>query len=75
LSRHLSEVKRIGGGQRGEVKAYSAERKEAVLRRMMPPDNKAVSMELGRKSLLPAVPAGLACREQIIQSLGPRTEQ
>jgi transposase-like protein len=43
LSRHLIEVKLIGGGQRGEVKAYSAERKEAVLRRMMAPENKAVS--------------------------------
>jgi transposase-like protein len=31
------------------VKAYSAERKEAVLRRMMPPENKAVS-ELARET-------------------------
>ena len=43
------EVNLIGGGQRGEVKAYSAERKEAVLRRMMPPENKAVS-ELARET-------------------------
>jgi transposase-like protein len=31
------------------VKAYSGERKEAVLRRMMPPENKAVS-ELARET-------------------------
>lgn len=37
------EVNLIGGGQRGEVKAYSAERKEAILRRMMPPENRPVS--------------------------------
>jgi len=43
------EVNPIGGGQRVEVKAYSAERKEAVLRRMMPPENKAVS-ELARET-------------------------
>jgi transposase-like protein len=49
LSRHLIEVNPIGGGQRVEVKAYSAERKEAVLRRMMPPENKAIS-ELARQT-------------------------
>jgi len=49
LSRHLIKVNPIGGEQRGEVKAYSAERKEAVLRRMMPPEIKAVS-ELARET-------------------------
>ena len=40
---------RTGCGKRIEVKAYSAERKEALLRRMMPPENKAVS-ELARET-------------------------
>jgi len=51
LSRHLIEVNPIGDGQRGEVKAYSAERKEAVLRRMMPPENKAVSALAGEAGI------------------------
>jgi hypothetical protein len=39
----------IEGRQRVEVKMYSAEREEAVLRRMIPPENKAVS-ELAREA-------------------------
>ena len=38
-----------GTGKRIRVKAYSAERKEAILRRMMPPENKPVS-ELARET-------------------------
>ncbi|MGV8894415.1 MAG: hypothetical protein ACOH2K_16045 [Burkholderiaceae bacterium] len=38
-----------GAGKRVRVKAYPAERKEALLRRMMPPENKIVS-ELARET-------------------------
>jgi transposase len=38
-----------GAGKRVRVKAYPAERREALLRRMMPPENKAVS-ELARET-------------------------
>jgi len=38
-----------GTGKRIRVKAYSAERKEALQRRMMPPENKMVS-ELARET-------------------------
>ena len=38
-----------GAGKRIRVKAYPAERKEALLRRMMPPENKLVS-ELARET-------------------------
>ena len=39
----MSPAIESGTGKRIRVKAYSAERKEALLRRMMPPENKPVS--------------------------------
>jgi len=46
------------------VKSYSAERKEAVLRRMMPPENKAVA-ELARET---------GITEQTLMGWSPSTE-
>jgi len=45
----LSPEIQSGAGKRINVKAYSVERKEALLRRMMPPENKIVS-ELARET-------------------------
>jgi transposase-like protein len=49
MSRHLIFLTIQGAEQRRAVKRYSAERKEAILRKMMPPENRPVS-ELAREN-------------------------